>query len=50
MNRADPALLDYMRYNVEKCAADKGETYRLAKEFGQALIENCAEAFHLGFA
>ncbi|KAM3582650.1 fatty acid synthase alpha subunit Lsd1 [Umbelopsis sp. WA50703] len=47
MNRAHPALLDYMRYNVEKCAADKGETYRLAKEFGQALIENCAEVLSL---
>ncbi|KAF1805804.1 fatty acid synthase [Mucor lusitanicus] len=41
MNRAHPKLLDYMRYNVEKCAGDKGETYRLAKKFGQALIENC---------
>jgi 3-oxoacyl-ACP reductase-like protein len=43
MNRAYPQLLDYMRYNVENCASDKGETYRLAKEFGQALIENCVE-------
>ncbi|ORZ20354.1 fatty acid synthase [Absidia repens] len=43
MNRAYPQLLDYMRYNVENCAGDKGETYRLAKEFGQALIENCVE-------
>ncbi|KAG1096468.1 hypothetical protein G6F39_006700 [Rhizopus arrhizus] len=43
MNRAYPELLDFMRYNVEKCATDKGETYRLAKDFGQALIENCAE-------
>ena len=41
MNRAHPKLIDYMRYNVEKCAGDKGETYRLAKEFGQSLIENC---------
>lgn len=43
MNRAYPQLLDFMRYNVEKCATDKGETYRLAKEFGQALIENCVD-------
>lgn len=43
MSRAYPELLDFMRYNVEKCATDKGETYRLAKEFGQALIENCVE-------
>lgn len=43
MNRAYPQLIDYMRYNVENCAGDKGETYRLAKEFGQALIENCVD-------
>ncbi|KAI7904710.1 fatty acid synthase [Cokeromyces recurvatus] len=43
MNRAYPQLIDYMRYNVENCAGDRGETYRLAKEFGQALIENCVE-------
>ncbi|KAG2217921.1 hypothetical protein INT45_012584 [Circinella minor] len=43
MTRAYPALIDYMRYNVENCNGDKGETYRLAKEFGQALIENCVE-------
>ncbi|KAG1077927.1 hypothetical protein G6F42_024532 [Rhizopus arrhizus] len=42
MNRAHPKLIDYMRYKVENCAGNKGETYRLAKEFGQALIENCA--------
>lgn len=43
MTRAYPGLIDYMRYNVENCVAEKGETYRLAKEFGQALIENCVE-------
>ncbi|CAO3634037.1 unnamed protein product [Cunninghamella blakesleeana] len=43
MNRSYPQLLDYMRYNVENCASDKGETYRLAKELGQVLIENCVE-------
>ncbi|KAI9473939.1 MAG: fatty acid synthase [Benjaminiella poitrasii] len=41
MNRAHPRLIDYIRYKVENCAGDEGETYRLAKEFGQALIENC---------
>lgn len=43
MTRSYPQLIDYMRYTVENCAGDKGETYRLAKEFGQALIENCVE-------
>ncbi|ORX59428.1 fatty acid synthase [Hesseltinella vesiculosa] len=43
MNRSYPQLIDYMRYNVQNCAADKGETYRLAKELGQTLIENCVD-------
>jgi 3-oxoacyl-ACP reductase-like protein/enoyl reductase-like protein/malonyl CoA-acyl carrier protein transacylase/acyl dehydratase len=47
MNRSYPQLIDYMRYNVENCNGDKGETYRLAKEFGQALIENCAEVLSI---
>ncbi|KAI8993220.1 fatty acid synthase [Pilobolus umbonatus] len=43
MNRAYPQFIDYMRYKVGNCAGEKGETYRLAKEFGQALIENCVD-------
>ncbi|KAI8145418.1 fatty acid synthase [Fennellomyces sp. T-0311] len=43
MTRSYPGLIDYMRYNVENCNGDKGETYRLAKELGQTLIENCVE-------
>jgi fatty acid synthase subunit alpha, fungi type/fatty acid synthase subunit beta, fungi type len=44
MNRADPALLEYMQYYVNICDPTRGETYRLAKEFGQQLIDNCREA------
>ncbi len=33
-----------MQYHVDSCDAEKGETYRLAKEFGQQLLENCREA------
>lgn len=44
MNRADPALLDYMQYHIDTCDEARGETYRLAKEFGQQLIDNCREA------
>lgn len=44
MNRADPALLDYMQYHIDECDASRGETYKLAKEFGQRLIDNCREA------
>ncbi|KAF8525925.1 hypothetical protein BU17DRAFT_74311 [Hysterangium stoloniferum] len=44
MNRADPALLQYMQYHINTCDPSRGETYRLAKEFGQQLIDNCREA------
>ena len=44
MNRADPALLAYMQYHIDNCDASRGETYALAKQFGQQLINNCKEA------
>jgi len=44
MNRADSALLDYMQYHINTCDPTRGETYQLAKEFGQQLIDNCREA------
>ena len=44
MNRANPALLDYMQYYLDNTDALKGESYRLAKEFGQMLLTNCREA------
>ncbi|KAG0147001.1 hypothetical protein CROQUDRAFT_91978 [Cronartium quercuum f. sp. fusiforme G11] len=44
MNRANPALLDYMQYYLDHTDALKGESYRLAKEFGQILLSNCREA------
>ena len=40
LNRADPDMLQFMQYNINQCDASKGETYRLAKEFGQKLIDN----------
>ncbi|RUP46910.1 fatty acid synthase [Jimgerdemannia flammicorona] len=43
MNRANPALMQYMQYHIDTCPENKGETYRLAKELGRSLIENCAE-------
>lgn len=43
LNRADPDMLRYMQYNIDHCDASKGETYRLAKEFGQQLIDNTRE-------
>jgi fatty acid synthase subunit alpha, fungi type len=44
MNRANPALLDYMQYHIDNCPADRGETYKLAKELGAQLIQNCQDA------
>ncbi|EGF98545.1 uncharacterized protein MELLADRAFT_79679 [Melampsora larici-populina 98AG31] len=44
MNRANPALLDYMQYYLDNTDALKGERYRLAKDFGQILLSNCREA------
>ncbi|KAG8716660.1 3-oxoacyl-[acyl-carrier-protein] synthase [Ceratobasidium sp. 394] len=43
MNRADPALLTYMQYHIDNCLPEKGETYKLAKEFGQQLLDNCRQ-------
>ena len=43
MNRADPELVTYMQYYVDQCDASRGETYKLAKQFGQQLIDNCRE-------
>ena len=44
INRADNTLLEYMQYYVDRCDPSRGETYRLGKEFGQKLIDNCREA------
>ena len=43
LNRADPDMLEYMQYNIDRCDPSKGETYKLAKEFGQQLINNTRE-------
>ena len=45
LNRADSDMLQFMQYNINQCDASKGETYRLAKEFGQKLIDNTKEVF-----
>ncbi|CAE6428053.1 unnamed protein product [Rhizoctonia solani] len=44
MNRADPTVIRYMQYYFDDCHPEKGETYALAKQFGQQLIDNCREA------
>ena len=43
MNRSNPTLIDYMQYHIDHCPTERGETYKLAKELGQQLIDNCKE-------
>ncbi|KAI6168120.1 hypothetical protein EDD17DRAFT_746406 [Pisolithus thermaeus] len=43
LNRADPELLTYMQYHIDRCDPSKGDTYALAKQFGQQLIDNTRE-------
>ncbi|PVI06045.1 hypothetical protein DM02DRAFT_610018 [Periconia macrospinosa] len=46
MNRSNPLLLDFMQYHIDNCPAERGETYELAKELGQQLIENCKDVLN----
>ncbi|KAI5794513.1 fatty acid synthase-like protein [Peziza echinospora] len=43
MNRSNPVLLEFMQYHIDHCPTERGETYRLAKQLGMQLIENCKE-------
>jgi len=36
-------MLEYMQYNINHCDPSEGETYKLAKEFGQQLVNNTRE-------
>jgi fatty acid synthase subunit alpha len=41
MNRADPNLIKFMEFMVDRCDPAKGETYVTAKKLGQELLDNC---------
>ncbi|KAL8824963.1 MAG: hypothetical protein Q9191_004701 [Dirinaria sp. TL-2023a] len=43
MNRSNPLLLDFMQYHMDICPTERGETYKLAKNLGEQLIENCKD-------
>jgi len=43
MNRSNPLLLDFMQYNIDICPTERGDTYKLAKQLGEQLIENCKD-------
>ncbi|KAH7401155.1 hypothetical protein DE146DRAFT_496251 [Phaeosphaeria sp. MPI-PUGE-AT-0046c] len=46
MNRSNPLLVDFMQYHMDHCPTERGETYELAKELGQQLIDNCKEVLN----
>ncbi|KAF2115915.1 hypothetical protein BDV96DRAFT_61097 [Lophiotrema nucula] len=46
MNRSNPLLLDFMQYHIDHCPTERGETYELAKELGQQLIDNCKDVLN----
>jgi len=43
MNRSNPLLLDFMQYHMDTCPTERGETYKLAKQLGEQLIDNCKD-------
>ncbi|KAL1413365.1 fatty acid synthase alpha subunit Lsd1 [Vanrija albida] len=43
MNRADPVLLEYMKYHIDEIDPTKGPNFEKAKKFGQILLDNCQE-------
>ena len=43
MNRSNPLLLDFMQYHMDHCPTERGETYELAKQLGEQLIDNCRD-------
>lgn len=46
MNRSNPTLIQYMQYHIDNCPTERGETYKLAKELGEQLIENCQDVLN----
>ena len=46
MNRSNPLLLQFMQYHIDNCPTERGETYKLAKQLGEQLIENCRDVLN----
>ncbi|EFX06093.1 fatty acid synthase alpha subunit [Grosmannia clavigera kw1407] len=47
MNRSNPTLLEFMQYHIDNCPTERGETYKLAKELGAMLIDNCKDVLNV---
>ncbi|KAF7856304.1 hypothetical protein EAF04_009832 [Stromatinia cepivora] len=46
MNRSNPTLIEFMQYHIDNCPTERGETYKLAKELAQPLIDNCRDVLN----
>jgi len=46
MNRSNPTLLEFMQYHIDNCPTERGETYKLAKQLGVQLIDNCKDVLN----
>ncbi|KAH6659244.1 fatty acid synthase subunit alpha [Truncatella angustata] len=47
MTKSNPLLLEFMQYHIDNCPTERGETYKLAKQLGEQLIENCKEVMNV---
>ncbi|KAF7555116.1 hypothetical protein G7046_g6638 [Stylonectria norvegica] len=47
MNRSNPKLIEFMQYHMDNCPVERGETYKLAKQLGDQLIENCMDTLNV---
>ncbi|KAL1917786.1 uncharacterized protein VTP21DRAFT_3620 [Calcarisporiella thermophila] len=47
MNRANPEFLRYMKYHIDNCPEERGDTYHLAKSLAKTLFENCQEVLNV---
>ncbi|KAH7327941.1 fatty acid synthase subunit alpha [Stachybotrys elegans] len=47
MNKSNPKLLDFMQYHIDNCPTERGETYKLARELSQQLLDNCRDVLNV---
>ncbi|SCU83339.1 LAMI_0C02850g1_1 [Lachancea mirantina] len=47
MNRSNETLIKFMEYHISHTQEEKGENYKLAKDLGEQLIENCKQVLDL---
>lgn len=46
MNRSNPAFIDFVQYHIDHVPTERGPTYKLVKELGVQLLENCKESLN----